>query len=1187
GGGGGGQGGEGGFGGYGGGGSFGIYGVIGNTGANLFDINASTGSFGTGGTGGTGGFGGNGGTGGFGGTGGTEIGFGGRGGSGGKGGQGGQGQTGASGTSVDIQGVTSTGLTVPNPRTITASMFGGCTNSEIIITKNAGTWTSTAGATYINNLTSATSSYNNSSAAATISYGATGHYDVVIDGTTYKNWIYIRDTRPLPVVSASVPLLACEGDNVIFNTTTIGTQYEWVIFENGFDTGTPVAIFSTSVANWTAPTTGASVTYHARLRTYDDCCGWSTPVYHTITIDVAGGLLTSTSATICAGNTGTISVSGGAGTVNWFLDPLGAINVGTGPNFTSGSISSTTVYYAQETPGCSGITPVSITVIPLPLAPSANTALEFCEGEDVILEGTGSGTGNLLFYDNAMTLQSTYIMALPTPTGTYNAGALAAGTYVFYITEGGISCESDVSTVTVTVHPIPLAPASSGIAGCPGESANLSATVTAAYGNWYDDAGLTNLVATGSLFNTPPLFVNTTYYVTQIDVNGCESAATTVTVTVSDAINPVIAGCPLDMTVSNTLFSCGAQVFWTAPTASDNCPNVTLVSTHNSGDYFPVGLTTVTYTATDANSNTATCSFNVTVNDNEGPLFVGCPTNMTQANDPGTCDAIVSWIAPTFSDNCAGGTLITTHNPGDTFPLGTTTVTYTATDAATNFSACSFNVTVVDTENPALVSCPANISQGNDVGVCDAVVTWTPPTMIDNCTGGSITSTHNSGDTFIVGTTTVTYTATDGAGNTGTCSFDVTVNDTEAPVITACAPDTDVTADANCQASIGEYSSMVVASDLCSSITVTQSPAAGSVITDTTVVTLTVSDAAGNTTTCTFNANLVDITSPTIACPINDSVSVGAGCTFIVPDYSTAPIVTDACDPSPVVTQNPLAGSTANSVISVVLSATDASGNSSSCQFLVIPIDTESPVITCQADTTTCDQVFVFNAPTATVNCGGTTVTQTAGLPSGSLYPVGLTTNTFVAADGYGNYDTCSFNVNVNPAPSVSVGADFAIDQGVTVQIGATQVGGTNIDWTPGLTLDDSTSINPYATPTVTTTYTVVVTNALGCATIDSVEIVVIPDLGIDVEDIDNLFTPNGDGKNDTWHINNIETWTGYTLSIFNRWGAEVYTTTNYANDWTGDYQGKPLPEGAYYFVIDFDGEEPITGSVTILRLKK
>jgi len=130
----------------------------------------------------------------------------------------------------------------------------------------------------------------------------------------------------------------------------------------------------------------------------------------------------------------------------------------------------------------------------------------------------------------------------------------------------------------------------------------------------------------------------------------------------------------------------------------------------------------------------------------------------------------------------------------------------------------------------------------------------------------------------------------------------------------------------------------------------------------------------------------------------------------------------------------------------------------------------------------------------------------------------------FVAADGYGNYDTCSFNVNVNPAPSVSVGADFAIDQGVTVQIGATQVGGTNIDWTPGLTLDDSTSINPYATPTVTTTYTVVVTNALGCATIDSVEIVVIPDLGIDVEDIDNLFTPNGDGKNDTWHINNIET---------------------------------------------------------------
>src|SRR4029453_8521280 len=130
---------------------------------------------------------------------------------------------------------------------------------------------------------------------------------------------------------------------------------------------------------------------------------------------------------------------------------------------------------------------------------------------------------------------------------------------------------------------------------------------------------------------------------------------------------------------------------WTAPTASDNCPGVSLGSNHNPGDTFPVGPTTVTYTATDGAGNTATCSFTVTVVDNTDPVISGCPSNITVYTGSGatTCDATASWTAPTASDNCPGVSLGSNPNPGDTFPLGPTTVTYTATDGAGNTATCS------------------------------------------------------------------------------------------------------------------------------------------------------------------------------------------------------------------------------------------------------------------------------------------------------------------------------------------------------------------------------------------------------------------------------------------------------------------------------------------------------------------
>ena len=88
----------------------------------------------------------------------------------------------------------------------------------------------------------------------------------------------------------------------------------------------------------------------------------------------------------------------------------------------------------------------------------------------------------------------------------------------------------------------------------------------------------------------------------------------------------------MDIVQANDAGVCAAIVTWNEPTASDNCTTVTLDSDHDSGDSFPVGITTVTYTATDSTGNTITCSFDIRVNDEENPTFTFCPSDITVSN---------------------------------------------------------------------------------------------------------------------------------------------------------------------------------------------------------------------------------------------------------------------------------------------------------------------------------------------------------------------------------------------------------------------------------------------------------------------------------------------------------------------------------------------------------------------------
>src|SRR5690606_41776241 len=100
---------------------------------------------------------------------------------------------------------------------------------------------------------------------------------------------------------------------------------------------------------------------------------------------------------------------------------------------------------------------------------------------------------------------------------------------------------------------------------------------------------------------------------------------------------------------------------------------------------------------------------------------------------------------------CTSFNVTSSHNPGDTFPIGTTIVTYTITDAAGLTNSCSFNVTVNDTENPT-IACPGNITVSNDNGNCDAVVTWTEIGRASCRDGLKVAMLHNPGKKYQIWT---------------------------------------------------------------------------------------------------------------------------------------------------------------------------------------------------------------------------------------------------------------------------------------------------------------------------------------------------------------------------------------------------------------------------------------------------
>jgi gliding motility-associated-like protein len=172
--------------------------------------------------------------------------------------------------------------------------------------------------------------------------------------------------------------------------------------------------------------------------------------------------------------------------------------------------------------------------------------------------------------------------------------------------------------------------------------------------------------------------------------------------------------------------------------------------------------------------------------------------------------------------------------------------------------------------------------------------------------------------------------------------------------------------------------------------------------------------------------------------------------------------------------------------------------------------------------------------------------------------------------------------LTVHPDRGISAGQDTTIAAGQSIVLTATGGPFDSYLWQPSDGLDNPALQSPTASVTAEITYRVTGTTEFGCEESDSMNIFLAAGLKIY-----SGFTPNGDGHNDFWDIDDIIYYPNASVKVFDRWGRVVFSSVGYADNqrWDGKYKGKELPIGTYYYIIELkDGSEPYKGPVTIVR---
>jgi gliding motility-associated-like protein len=205
---------------------------------------------------------------------------------------------------------------------------------------------------------------------------------------------------------------------------------------------------------------------------------------------------------------------------------------------------------------------------------------------------------------------------------------------------------------------------------------------------------------------------------------------------------------------------------------------------------------------------------------------------------------------------------------------------------------------------------------------------------------------------------------------------------------------------------------------------------------------------------------------------------------------------------------------------------------------------------------------------------------RTTSLPGLYLYRLSATEN--------GNQGIASCRIasnvlviHVYPRPAFTAGPDRVILAGSQAMLIATAADSNLVySWSPTDNLDNTTGLNPVASPATDKLYSLTAVSLAGCTATDQVLVRVIAGIFVPT-----AFTPNNDGKNDRWRIPFLDPVWGATVSVYNRYGQQVYKVSGAMVDWDGKLNGQPQPTGVYVYQVRFRDSTPEQcGTFSLIR---
>lgn len=679
------------------------------------------------------------------------------------------------------------------------------------------------------------------------------------------------------------------------------------------------------------------------------------------------------------------------------------------------------------------------------------------------------------------------------------------------------------------------------------------------------------------------------------------SSSCIVDVTVVDDIDPTITTCPPSITlIASANCSVVLGDYSGDVVGSDNCTsvgNLTITQSPVSGTIISSSQL-VTMTVTDESGNSDQCSFNLAISDTTSPVIT-CPADISLAINS-NCEYVTPDFGPnvTGTDNCSSFANMTiSQNPlAGTTQNGTTAVLITLTDEQGNSSTCITTISPIDNQAPQ-ITCPTPGTVSNGTS-CDFVLPYygTSAPVIDNCNNYTITQSPAQGTTVQTGTTIITLTVIDAGGNQATCDFPLLVSESQAPTIT-------------CPANISTCNPVVTYvdptfNDNCFAF-LTQTDATGFSSGDsfpigTTTLEYTVADSSGNNASCTFTVEV--LVNPYANIPLDTLAICGVNSAFIQAD----PAIGEWTILSGSGTfNNQFANETGVNNLPFgtsvfIWTVSTASCGSDSDTITVINSMAPSPANV--QDTFIACGVSHANLFTATPSSGiGVWTTLQSGVIASPNSPVTSVSNlssgwndliwTVSTFGCPSNSDTLrilsSGNVQIFQADTAICFDKFEPFNLTGTALGSGQIANWSFEFGGGnlsSTNSSSTTVNSIQLGENTIVYTIEYED---CPR-DSDTIRIITNY---CDEFDPLFptviTPNSDGKNDVFEIQNLEKiYPNCHIVIFNRWGSVVFESTGYADPWNGTYKGEPLPMGTYFFKLELNDEENRTfnGPISIIH---